>query len=196
MCAGGHDDLLHSVEAVPSTSVRIWLSVASRSSLSPNRDRPSPQVLLMAWISLMKMTHGAFLRAVAKTSRSRVGATPTNISTKSEPLTGKEGTPDSPASRFGQIVPRPFPGDRTDGSMENIGPLEAFGYLQADKLHVLLQIFDNVTGTKVGPVFAQALSAACHEALDERPRGMEALGMAARSGFGTRNAMALLPRAI
>src|SRR6185312_7602522 len=46
----------------------------------------------------IKMIAGAFSRAWAKRSRTRAAPTPTNISTNSEPLIEKNGTPASPAT--------------------------------------------------------------------------------------------------
>ena len=92
----------------PSISVRIWLRVLSLSSLPP------PKLFLdldfpMASISSMKMMQGVVFRALAKRSRTREGPTPTNISTNSDPLTLKKGTPDSPAVAFASSV-LPVPG--------------------------------------------------------------------------------------
>mmetsp|Transcript_8684 Transcript_8684/g.27272 ORF Transcript_8684/g.27272 Transcript_8684/m.27272 type:complete len:325 (-) Transcript_8684:517-1491(-) len=92
----------------PSISVRIWLSVCSRSSLvanppPPERWRP------MASISSMKMMHGAFFFASAKSVRMREAPTPTNISTNSEPEVEMKGTPASPATARARSV-FPVPG--------------------------------------------------------------------------------------
>ena len=92
----------------PSISVRRALSVFSRSSLPPiagffERARPT------ASISSMKMIQGDFSLAWRNTSRTRLAPTPTNISTKSEPLIEKKGTPASPATAFASNV-LPVPG--------------------------------------------------------------------------------------
>ena len=50
----------------------------------------------------MKMIAGAFLRACSNRSRTRAAPTPTNISTNSEPLIEKNGTPASPATALRQ----------------------------------------------------------------------------------------------
>ena len=79
----------------PSISASIWLSVWSRSSLEmtcPPRRWP------IASISSMKMMLGARRRASANRSRTRAAPTPTNISTKLEPVTEMNGTPASPAT--------------------------------------------------------------------------------------------------
>ena len=92
----------------PSISVRSALRVFSRSSLPPiagffERARP------IASISSIKIMQGDFCLACAKTSRTRLAPTPTNISTKSEPLIEKKGTPASPATAFANKV-LPVPG--------------------------------------------------------------------------------------
>ena len=95
----------------PSISVRSWLRVFSRSSLEPKlaflpRARP------MASISSMKMMAGDFSLACLNKSRTRDAPTPTNISTKSEPLRLKKGTWASPATAFANNV-LPVPGGPT-----------------------------------------------------------------------------------
>mmetsp|Transcript_28067 Transcript_28067/g.56041 ORF Transcript_28067/g.56041 Transcript_28067/m.56041 type:complete len:333 (-) Transcript_28067:425-1423(-) len=90
----------------PSISVRIWLSVCSRSSLPPAK--PAPRWRPTASISSMKMMQGAFFLAWLKRSRTREAPTPTNISTNSEPETEKKGTPASPATaRARRVFPVP-----------------------------------------------------------------------------------------
>ena len=83
------------VGSKPSISARSWLRVCPRSSLEtiePPRRWP------MASTSSMKMMDGARLRASAKRSRTRDAPTPTNSSTKLDPLRAKKGTPASPAT--------------------------------------------------------------------------------------------------
>ncbi len=54
------------------------------------------------------MMQGAWLRACSKRSRTRAAPTPTNISTNSEPLIEKKGTPASPATaRASSVLPVP-----------------------------------------------------------------------------------------
>lgn len=56
----------------------------------------------------MKMIQGAFFFAFSNKSRTRDAPTPTNISTKSEPLIEKNGTPASPATaRASKVLPVP-----------------------------------------------------------------------------------------
>ena len=54
------------------------------------------------------MIQGAFFFAFSNKSRTRDAPTPTNISTKSEPLIEKNGTPASPATaRANKVLPVP-----------------------------------------------------------------------------------------
>ncbi|COP81994.1 Uncharacterised protein [Streptococcus pneumoniae] len=56
----------------------------------------------------MKIIHGAFFFAFSNKSRTRLAPTPTNISTKSEPLIEKNGAPASPATaRASNVLPVP-----------------------------------------------------------------------------------------
>ena len=66
----------------------------------------------MASISSMKMIDGAFLRAAANRSRTRAAPTPTNISTKLDPVREKNGTSASPATARAMSV-LPVPGGPT-----------------------------------------------------------------------------------
>mmetsp|Transcript_16006 Transcript_16006/g.43481 ORF Transcript_16006/g.43481 Transcript_16006/m.43481 type:complete len:244 (-) Transcript_16006:549-1280(-) len=95
----------------PSISVRIWLSVCSRSSLPPPpMPPPAPPARAppMASISSMKTMHGAFFLAWPKRSRTREAPTPTNISTNSDPDAETKGTPASPATaRARSVLPVP-----------------------------------------------------------------------------------------
>src|SRR5262250_696797 len=88
----------------PSISTSNWFSVCSRSSWPP--PRPAPRCRPTASISSMKMMHGAFFLPCTNRSRTREAPTPTNISTKSEPLMEKNGTPASPAmARASRVLP-------------------------------------------------------------------------------------------
>mmetsp|Transcript_5549 Transcript_5549/g.8369 ORF Transcript_5549/g.8369 Transcript_5549/m.8369 type:complete len:206 (+) Transcript_5549:960-1577(+) len=91
----------------PSISVRIWLSVCSRSSFPPAI--PAPLCLPTASISSMKMMHGAFFLAVVNRSRTLLAPTPTNISTNSDPEMAMKGVPASPATALAISV-LPVPG--------------------------------------------------------------------------------------
>ena len=104
----------------PSISVRRALSVFSRSSLPPmagflERARPT------ASISSMNMMQGDFDLAWLNRSRTRLAPTPTNISTKSEPLMEKNGTPASPATALANSV-LPVPGGPTSRAPLGIFP--------------------------------------------------------------------------
>jgi hypothetical protein len=62
----------------------------------------------MASISSMKTMDGARLRASANRSRTRLAPTPTNISTKLEPVRARKGTSASPATaRAISVLPVP-----------------------------------------------------------------------------------------
>ena len=100
----------------PSSSTSNWLSVWSRSSLPDTlivRLRPT------ASISSIKTTQGADWRAWLKRSRTRLAPTPTNISTNSEALMLKKGTPASPATAFASSV-LPVPGGPTSKAPRGI----------------------------------------------------------------------------
>ena len=101
-----------SVPSKPSISVRIWLSVCSRSSFPPI-DRVPPRARPMVSISSMKMIDGATLRASSKSWRTRWAPTPTIISMNSEALAEKKGTCASPAvARASRVLPVPGPPSR------------------------------------------------------------------------------------
>ena len=107
-------------EPKPSISVNSWFSVFSRSSFPPmaaafERARPT------ASISSMKTMHGAFSLACRKRSRTREAPTPTNISTKSEPASEKNGTSASPATALASRV-LPVPGGPTSKAPLGILP--------------------------------------------------------------------------
>ena len=104
----------------PSISVSNAFSVFSRSSLPPidgflERARPT------ASISSINIIDGAFSLACLNASRTRLAPTPTNISTKSEPLIEKNGAPASPATAFANNV-FPVPGGPTSNAPLGILP--------------------------------------------------------------------------
>ena len=76
----------------------------------------------------MKTMHGAFSLAWAKRSRTRLAPTPTNISTKSEPLMLKNGTSASPATALASRV-LPVPGGPTSSAPLGILPPRAVYFL-------------------------------------------------------------------
>ena len=74
-----------------------------------------PRLRPMASISSINMIHGAFSLACLNRSRTRAAPTPTNISTKSDPLKLKNGTSASPAVAFAMSV-LPVPGGPTSST--------------------------------------------------------------------------------
>ena len=100
--------IIPSIPSKPSISTSNWLRVCSRSSFPP--PIPEPRLPPTASISSMKIIHGAFCRPCSNISRTLLAPTPTNISTKSEPLILKKGTSASPATAFASKV-FPVPGD-------------------------------------------------------------------------------------
>ncbi len=99
------------VMSKPSISDSSWLSVCSRSSLATTAPEPARRWPI-ASTSSTKMMHGARLRASLNRSRTRAAPTPTNISTKLEPVTEKNGTDASPATALASSV-LPVPGGPT-----------------------------------------------------------------------------------
>ena len=90
----------------PSISTNNWFKVCSLSSCPP--PKPAPLCLPTASISSIKIIQGAFTFACLNKSLTREAPTPTNISTKSEPLMLKNGTPASPAiARASNVLPAP-----------------------------------------------------------------------------------------
>ena len=95
-----------SFDSKPSISTSSWFSVCSRSSWPP--PRPAPRWRPTASISSMNTMQGAFFLPCSNRSRTREAPTPTNISTKSEPLIEKNGTLASPATaRASSVLPVP-----------------------------------------------------------------------------------------
>ncbi len=84
-------------DSKPSISVRIWLSVCSRSSLDP-LPKPAPPLRErpIASSSSMKMMAGAASLACLNRSRTRAAPTPTIASTNSDAELVKNGTSASP----------------------------------------------------------------------------------------------------
>ncbi len=78
----------------------------------------------------MKMMQGEFCLACSNRSRTREAPTPTNISTKSEPLMLKNGTPASPATaRASSVLPVPGgPYSRTPLGMRAPRAWNFFGF--------------------------------------------------------------------
>ena len=108
-------------DSKPSISVRIWLSVCSRSSLPPpkptlwERERP------IASSSSMKMIAGEASLAVLKRSRTREAPMPTIASTNSDAEIEKNGTSASPATALASSV-LPVPGWPESSTPRGIRP--------------------------------------------------------------------------
>mmetsp|Transcript_49707 Transcript_49707/g.158758 ORF Transcript_49707/g.158758 Transcript_49707/m.158758 type:complete len:345 (+) Transcript_49707:372-1406(+) len=156
------------VASKPSISVRSWLRVWSRSSF-----RPAPRRPPTASSSSMNTTHGARLRASAKSSRTRAAPRPTNISTNSEALAEKKGTPASPATALARRV---FPVPGGPESSTPVGILApSLAYRPASRRHCTHSISSTLAlstpatslnvitfllpgGSPLGPAFLPVLS--------------------------------------
>ena len=127
----------------PSISTSSWLSVCSRSSwLSelPPRLRPT------ASSSSMKTMQDLWRRASLNRRRTRAAPTPAYISTKSEPLAKRNGTPASPAIERASSV-LPVPGGPTSSTPFGMRPpmrREALRMAQEvdDLLDLVLRLVD------------------------------------------------------
>ena len=111
-------------ESKPSISASNWFNVCSRSSLPP----PYLESLLLpiASISSINIIHGACLVASLNKSLTRDAPTPTNISTKSEPASEKNGTSASPATALARSV-LPVPGGPTKSApLGSFAPILAY----------------------------------------------------------------------
>jgi len=75
---------------------------------------------------------GAFFLAWSKRSRTLAAPTPTNISTKSEPLIEKKGTPASPETAFASSV-FPVPGCPTSKTPRGILPPKRWNFFGSFK---------------------------------------------------------------
>ena len=114
----------------PSISTSSALSVCSRSSLPP--PNPCPRLRPTASISSMKIRQGVFLRACSNMSRTRLAPTPTNISTKSDPLMLKNAASASPAIALASSV-LPVPGEPTISTPLGIRPPSFWNFLGSFK---------------------------------------------------------------
>ncbi len=97
----------------PSISTNSWFNVCSLSSWPP--PSPAPRCRPTASISSINTIHGVFFFACSNRSLTLEAPTPTNISTKSEPLMLKKGTPASPATALANRV-LPVPGGPTNST--------------------------------------------------------------------------------
>ena len=121
-------------------------------------DRPAPpRRWPMASISSMKMIDGARLRASANRSRTRDAPTPTNSSTKPEPVTEKNGTEASPATaRASRVLP--VPGGPTISTPRGpIAPAAAYRPRIAQEVHDLADLaLDPLVAGDVGEAWSSA----------------------------------------
>ena len=118
-------------DSKPSISVRIWLSVCSRSSLPP-RLKPPTRERPTASSSSMKMIAGEASLACLNRSRARAAPTPTIASTNSDAAPEKNGTPASPATaRASSVLPVPgAPGQQHAARDAPAEPAVAVGVLE------------------------------------------------------------------
>ncbi len=147
----------------PSISTSSWLRVCSLSSCPP--PRPAPRCRPTASISSINTMQGAFFLACSNKSRTRAAPTPTNISTKSEPLMEKKGTPASPATAFAiRVLPVP-------GAPKSSTPL---GIL-APILINLPGLFRNSTTSSISSLASSAPATSLKVTLTSSPLIMRAL---------------------
>src|SRR5699024_2007611 len=106
-------NIIPSLTSNPSISRSFWFKVCSRSSWPP--PRPAPRCRPTSSISSIKIIHGEFFFAFSNKSLTREAPTPTNISTKSEPLIVKNGVPASPATALASND-LPVPGGPTNST--------------------------------------------------------------------------------
>ena len=120
--------MMPSWESKPSISTSSALSVCSRSSLPP--PKPCPRCRPTASISSINTKHGVLLRACSNISRTRLAPTPTNISTKSEPLMLKKSASASPAMALAISV-LPVPGEPTIRMPFGMRPPSFWNFLES-----------------------------------------------------------------
>ena len=143
----------------PSISVRSWFNVLSLSSFPPDiaffpRARPT------ASISSIKIIDGDFSLACLNKSRTRDAPTPTNISTKSEPESEKNGTCASPATALAKSV-FPVPGGPTNNAPFGILPprLVYFdGFFRNSTISCISSLAPSKPATSLKVVFISAFS--------------------------------------
>jgi len=137
----------------PSISTSNWFRVLSLSSLLIMVFLPRARP--MASISSINMIQGAFSRACLNRSRTRLAPTPTNISTKSEPLRLKNGTCASPATAFASRV-LPVPGGPTSRAPFGILPPKAvyfFGFLRKSTTSITSSFASSNPATSLNVTF-------------------------------------------
>ena len=136
---GRHDD--HALARRRSRPSRPAAGSASaRARRGRRQPGAPPRVLPMASSSSMKTMQGAFSLACSNRSRTRAAPTPTNISTNSEPVMEKNGTPASPATARASSV-LPVPGGPTSSTPLGMRPPSALVLLGVlEEVHHLLQL--------------------------------------------------------
>ena len=128
----------------PSISTSSWFSVCSFSSWPP---MPAAPARAAQRVELVDEDDGRRpCRACSNRSRTRAAPTPTNISTNSEPLIEKNGTPASPATaRASSVLPVPGgPTSRTPFGHARAEPAVALRILEEvdDLVQLLLGLVD------------------------------------------------------
>ena len=111
----------------------------------------------IASISSMKIIQGAFSRACLNRSRTRLAPTPTNSSTKSEPLIEKKGTCASPAMAFANSV-LPVPGGPTSKAPFGIFPPSAvyfLGFFRKSTISITSTLASSRPATSLNVIFTR-----------------------------------------
>ena len=137
----------------PSISTNNWFNVFSRSSLLIMAFLPRARPI--ASISSMNIIQGAFSRACLNKSRTLLAPTPTNISTKSEPLKLKKGTCASPAIAFANKV-LPVPGGPINNAPFGILPPRAvyfFGCFKKSTISITSSFASSNPATSAKVIF-------------------------------------------
>ncbi|MDT4840928.1 hypothetical protein FQZ97_747660 [compost metagenome] len=150
----------------PSISTNSEFRVFSLSSFPPGM-APFPRLLPTASISSIKIIQGAFSFACLNRSRTRAAPTPTNISTKSDPESEKNGTLASPATALAIRV-LPVPGGPTSRAPLGILPPSSVylpGFLRNSTISVNSSLASSRPATSAKVIFTR-LSASNRAALD------------------------------
>ena len=119
-----------------------------------------PLALPIASISSIKIIAGAFSLACLNKSRTRLAPTPTNISTKSEPVSEKNGTFASPATAFASNV-LPVPGGPTSIAPLGILPpnfVYFAGALRKSTISAISSLASSKPATSLKLIFISSLS--------------------------------------
>ena len=114
-----------------------------------------PLDLPIASISSIKIIDGDFCAACLKRSRTLEAPTPTNISTKSDPESEKNGTSASPATAFANRV-LPVPGGPTNNAPFGILPPKAVylsGFFKKSTISCISSLAPSRPATSLNDVF-------------------------------------------